>query len=388
MAILLLAKVCGMDGAIYFYYVPSTSLAILEEDDEFYYLNENLNEMAINTYSYYQDEVIKSTVIIGETTYGYAIEKIYPLLDRFDAQRKLIDIKFYERLEKDLLTGCIMPPITLAFVNKHLDQLDSLQEITDFINSNIEHGYILDGIQRMNTLVRANKREDAVLNLEKPLLLNIILAKNADMLLYRMITLNNGQKPMSPRHQIEILTKEIFKFEDLDIDVQSEKDRSEKIIRGAFNLGDISKAYLAFLTNAVHNENNKIISEKMDQILVGRIFDANITNSSIQFEDVLELIDRLAKNNINKKWLKVVNNLIGFSVGIRDSFDFINSLNADRFSTMIEVFEEAFKAVNPSKVNLGKFRRELSKLWIEKIETYQDYSALQLTEVFINETAV
>ena len=344
--------------------------------------------MKIKTYSFYQDKVINSKVVIGETTYEYAIKKIYPLLDRFDAQRKLIDIKFYERLENDLLTGCIMPPITLAFVNKELEDLSSLDEITEFINENIDNGYILDGIQRMNTLVRANERDDAELNLESPLLLNIILAKNADMLLYRMITLNNGQKPMSPRHQIEILTKEIFKFDELEINIQSEKERSEKIIRGAFNLGDISKAYLAFLTNAVHNENNKIISEKMDQILVGRIFDANITNSAIQFEDVLGLIDKLAQNDINKKWLKVVNNLIGFSVGIRESFKFISSLDAERFSDMTEIFEEAFKAVNPSKVNLGKFRRELCKLWIKNLETYHDYTSLQLTEVFINETAV
>jgi hypothetical protein len=239
----------------------------------------------------------------------------------------------------------------------------------------------------MNTLIRAKESTEGDLDLDKPLLLNIILAKNADMLLYRMITLNNGQKPMSPRHQIEILTKELFKFDDLEIDVQSEKDRSEKIIRGAFNLGDISKAYLAFLTNAVHNDNNKIIGEKMDQILVGRIFDANITKSNIEFENVLSLIDRLAQNETNKRWLKVVNNLIGFSVGILNSFNFINQVESDRFSSMTDIFEEAFKAVNPSKVNLGKYRRELSSLWIKNLEKYQDYSALQLTEVFINETA-
>ena len=33
-----------------------------------------------------------------------------------------------------------------------------------------------------------------------------------DRLLYRMITLNNGQKPMTARHQIEILASNIFDF--------------------------------------------------------------------------------------------------------------------------------------------------------------------------------
>ena len=98
----------------------------------------------------------------------------------------------------------------------------------------------------MPTLARGP--EDPALFLESPLLLNIIISPNKDMLLYRMITLNNGQKPMTARHQIEILTQELFNFEDYNMDVQTEKERSEKIKRGAFNLGDISKGYLAFLT--------------------------------------------------------------------------------------------------------------------------------------------
>lgn len=343
----------------------------------------------IETYKFHKDDVIESLVISAETDYKYAIENIYPLMDRFQSQRKLIDIKFYQRLERDIIKGCIMPPLTIAFVNKEMHALDNLDEITTYINENISQGYILDGLQRMNTLVRANdSSEGNKLDLGRPLLLNIIVSKNADMLLYRMITLNNGQKPMSPRHQIEILTKEIFKFEDLDISVQSEKDRSEKIIRGAFNLGDIAKGYLAFLTNAVHNENNKIISEKMDQILVGRIFDANVTESELEFEDVLTLIDKLASDETVKKWLKVVNNLIGFCVGIRSSYKEVGMIEAQEFAQLTEVFEEAFKGVNPSKVNLGKYRRELSEHWISNIQKFRKYGPDELLEVFINLTAV
>ncbi|GAB5518931.1 MAG: hypothetical protein RhofKO_11820 [Rhodothermales bacterium] len=342
----------------------------------------------INTYSSHRDNVINSIVVTAETTYRYAIAKIFPLIDRFDAQRKLVDTRFYQRLERDIIKGCIMPPITIAFVNKQLGELREIDSITAYINSNIESGYILDGLQRMNTLVRANSKEDSALDLDRPLLLNIILAKNADMLLYRMITLNNGQKPMSPRHQIEILTKEIFKFDDFDISVQTEKERGEKIIRGAFNLGDIAKGYLAFLTNAVHNENKKIIEEKMDQILVGRIFDANTTDSDLEFEDVLHVIDRFSNDATAKKWLKTVNNLIGFCVGIRASFDDLNQMEAELFARLTEVFEDAFKSVNPSKVNLGKYRRELSSHWIARIAQYAGYDSNQLTEVFVDLTAV
>ena len=221
-------------------------------------------------YSEYKDLVIKSQVLLADISYKKAMTDLYPLVNRLDAQRKLLDTKFYKRLERDILDGCIMPPITIAFVNSEKEEI---KDINKYIEDNISKAYILDGIQRLNTLKRA--QEQLGFDFDKKLLLNIIISQSKDMLLYRMITLNNGQKPMTPRHQIEILTQELFDFKDLDIDIQTEKERSEKIVRGAFNLGDISRGYLAFLTDNVHNENTKIIGEKMDQILVGRILDSN-----------------------------------------------------------------------------------------------------------------
>lgn len=132
------------------------------------------------------------------------------MIDRFDAQRKLLDIKFYERLEKDIVNGCMIPPITLAFVSKDMASEKELDIINKYINDNIKEGFILDGIQRINTLFRANELNYEAFPRRSSLLLNIIISESSDMLLYRMITLNNGQKAMSPRHQIEILTKGLF----------------------------------------------------------------------------------------------------------------------------------------------------------------------------------
>ncbi|RFZ83511.1 hypothetical protein DYU05_11390 [Mucilaginibacter terrenus] len=256
-----------------------------------------------------------------------------------------------------------MPHITLAFVKKDISELEYKSDvIADFVNKNIDSGYILDGIQRLNTLKRASGNPK--LNYNSPLLLNIIISPNKDMLLYRMITLNNGQKPMTARHQIEILTQELFNFEDYSMDVQTEKERSEKIKRGAFNLGDISKGYLAFLTGNVHNENNKIIDEKMDQILVGRILDSNLEDVNVEFTEVLDLIDRLSKDESIKQWLMVNNNLIGFCVGVKSYYQQLKNVELNVFKQQIEKFESAFKGVNPSKVNLGKIRRDLSFYFI------------------------
>lgn len=335
--------------------------------------------MSINIFDKANDGVINSVVATGKTTYQYAIDNLFPLIDRFSAQRKSQDKKFYARLERDILDHCLMPPITIAFVEQNFEP-NSEEEIAQYISNNIHSGYILDGIQRLNTLNRAS--EDERFDGAQSLYINVIISPTEDKLLYRMITLNNGQKPMTPRHQIEILTQELFDFTDIDITIQSEKERAENVIKGSFDLGDVSKAYLAFLTGAVNNDNNKIIGEKMDQIIVGRIMDKQPSDDDIEFKEVITEIDRLCSNSEVKKWLKVGNNLIGFSVGIKVSHQKIKESNADEFSGAIELFESAFKAINPSKVNLGKFRRELSQKFIENYEQYSNFDEMELVEEF------
>jgi hypothetical protein len=332
----------------------------------------------MNIYNEYKDKVIRSQVLLADISYEQAMVDLFPLVNRLEAQRKLLDTKFYKRLERDIIDGCIMPPITIAFVNSSSDEIKNTSE---YIKKNISEAYILDGIQRLNTIKRAQGQLG--FDGDRKLLLNIIISPSKDMLLYRMITLNNGQKPMTPRHQIEMLTHELFDFSSLDITIQTEKERSEKTIQGSFNLGDVARGYLAFLTDNVHNENTKIIGQKMDQILVGRILDSNITNSKIEFQDVIKEIDRLAKTNESiKKWLKTSNNLIGFCVGVKHNFEAIKNTSKENFNSQIDKFEEAFKAINPSKVNLGKFRRDLSKYFITNYNEILEMDSDELIERF------
>ena len=46
-------------------------------------------------------------------------------------------------------------------------------------------------------------------------------------------------------------------------------------------------------------------------------------------------------------------------------------------------FDVAFNSVNPSKVNLGKYRRELSALYLKNIETWKDLEENDVVEKFI-----
>lgn len=335
--------------------------------------------MTIEFFDAVEDKVIGSIVASGKTSYQFALDKLFPLTDRFDAQRKTQDKKFYKRLERDIIDGCVMPPLTIAFVDSNFNDLD-LDKITSFINNNIESGYILDGIQRLNTIYRIKDQES--FNKDLPIYINVIISPTEDKLLYRMITLNNGQKPMTPRHQIEILTKELFDFSDLEINIQTEKEKSKNTIKDSFSLSDISKSYLAFLTGEVNNENNKIIGEKMDQIIVGRIMDKQPDKSDFDFKSVLKLVEKLALNSRAKSWLKVSNNLIGFCVGLKASHDYVSNVDGDDFSDSVELFDKAFGAINPSKVNIGKYRRILSRTFIGNYEEYSAMDELELIERF------
>jgi hypothetical protein len=341
--------------------------------------------MAIVVNSRHQDAVIDSIFLTGQADYRFALENFFPLISRFDAQRKLQDQRFYKRLERDLILGCIMPPITLAFINSEDADISTIDKAGSFINANIANAYILDGIQRINTLKRASTAEN--FDATRPILVNVIISKAYDPLLYRMITLNNGARPMTARHQIEILTKELFDFSRLNnISVQSEKERGEKIVRGAFNLGEISSAYLAHLTDNVNNENNKIIEEKMNEILVSRVMDSGVNRSGVDFKDIVTEIDRLCENEDCRRWLKVSNNLIGFAVGIKKSYDYIRGLSPAAFSVGTAKFDEAFDALNPSKVNLGRYRRELSRDFIAEFERLETADSDELIEYMVNKT--
>jgi len=333
-----------------------------------------------------KDDVIESYVGLGKTTYEVALNDLYPLINRFDAQRKIQDKKFYRRLQNDLIEGCIMPPITIAFIDRNRTDLSQKEAFNNFVNNNLANGYILDGLQRLNTLKTASEHEGFDIN--RVAYINVIVAESQDKLLYRMITLNNGQKPMTPRHQIEILTAEMFDFNRLNnISIQTEKERSEKIIRGSFNLGDISRAYLSFLTGNVNNENNKIIDEKMDEILVSRVLDNRDASFRLKFENILDLVDALCINSKCKEWFKVNNNLIGFCVGIRDSYQYIRDINADNFAEMVTLFDVSFESINASKVNLGKYRRQLSAEFIKNYQDFIDYSEEDLIEHFVEFTS-
>jgi len=314
----------------------------------------------ITIFSEDDDEVISGKFLTAVTDYSFGVERLFPLVGKLDIQRRLQSPRFYDRLKRDLLKGCIMPNLTLAFVVGR-DQLQGI-DLASFVKQRIDEAFVLDGIQRLNTLKRA--AEEGNLDLTRPLFLNIIICPSIDNLLYRMITLNNGQKPMSARHQIEILASNLLDFNQLPITVQTEKESARGKPVPGFRKADIIKAYIAFLGNLVDIDNQKIIEEKMDELIADSVLDTDITADHLEFSSVLHLIVSLLRNEYVSAWLKVANNLIGFSVGIKKSFETITDTPLEDFEVSVRTFEEAFGSIKVSKIKLGQVRRRLVEHFI------------------------
>lgn len=334
----------------------------------------------MNIYEIDFDEVINAVVVSGSITYREAVEKLVPLISKTEFQRKLQDKKFYEKLERDIVDGCIMPSLTIAFVDKTISKGSKKDEVTEYFEKNHKKSFVLDGIQRLNTLSRVSSSKE--IDLERKLYLNIVFSDSVDKLLYRMITLNNGQKPMTPRHQVEVMMANAFDFKKLGIEVQTEKERAVKIKMNSFNKSDLVQAYLAYMADSPMVDNKKIIQDKMDELIVSKIVSAEKVDRDSTFENVIKAIARFQESPTSLKWLKQANNLVGFAVGMKTSFKIIQELSVEEFENSIKTFDQAFSDFNPSKIKLGKLRRELSYDYFKNYSKLRELDSLELLEYF------
>lgn len=326
------------------------------------------------------DGVVDAVVSLGRVDYGYALEHLYPLVDRLDIQRNVQNPKFYARLQRDILRRCLMPPITLAFVvDEHADKATTKSTFQKYVEEHISEGFVLDGIQRLNTLHRAKMTSPDEFPDNQSLFLNVILCSSVDNLLYRMITLNNGQRPMSARHQVEILANNAFSFEDGSIAFATEKDK-KRSRPGLFKRADFELAYMAFLSSSIAIDSQKLIQEKLDELLASKILERDPVSESLEFYEVLELISKLTKQQRIDDWFRLTNNLIGFAASIRNSYEAIKDSSPEDFEKFVEVFEDAFRSFDVSKIKLGRARRMAVSYVISKFDDLRQLDSSEITE--------
>jgi len=114
--------------------------------------------------------------------------------------------------------------------------------------------------------------------------------------------------------------------------------------------------------------------------------ESSLTDEDVSFSAILEEVGRLSEHPDVKTWLRLGNNLIGFTVGAKQSLATLKNIAPDDFAMIISKFDRAFDAINPSKVNVGKIRRELSAFFVSHIHAYVDAPVGEIETAFFEQT--
>lgn len=192
----------------------------------------------------------------------------------------------YSLLKEDILKECIIPPIVLASTSRP-DFDGSPDELLDGVLNDPDGLKILDGLQRSLSIVEVyNNNREYFDGLEEPYLIRVevYLSISDTGILYRMLTLNTGQTPMTLRHQLEIL---FSKYADDEIDgVRVLREVDEASVRSIndYRFSDLVEGYTSFL------ERNELPIDRFDILQTVRTmkFISDESSEKIEFSDFVK----------------------------------------------------------------------------------------------------
>ena len=201
-------------------------------------------------------------------------------------QRNIIKgTKAYATLRADLRRGCLLPPIVLALKNLSLpaamkgliasgqpivETAEALQQISQAITSSSPSDvYIIDGLQRTNAIQQTLSEISDPSEVEAFLAIQLRFELWLDIpfgaLAYRMLVLNAGQKPMSIKHQIEVLSMKLEEELGLipGIDIYKSTEARRRTKAGQFQLAKLAQAFQAWLQGQPNLDVRNAIMEQM-----------------------------------------------------------------------------------------------------------------------------
>lgn len=195
-----------------------------------------------------KDARINSTNYMIELTMREYYELSRNILDNNDYQRRRVksSTSVYSLLREDLKRGCLMPPIVLA-----LKADADVRNIESIIKEHKDDLVILDGLQRSYTIqdvVNELGIDSNAPALNNKIRLEVYVGINKLGILYRMLTLNTGQTPMSTRHQIEIIYSDYLNHPyNVNIRLIREVDEATPRGLGEYRFRDIIEGFTSFL---------------------------------------------------------------------------------------------------------------------------------------------
>lgn len=231
----------------------------------------------------------------------------------FAIQRKREAHKAYGRLKDDIRLGASLPTITLAlkpeYVHGATEVIGNPEELSKYL-SMPGRCNILDGLQRTYILDDLRK-EKFQFREGQELLLEIWVESNLEKLVYRIIVLNAGQKPMSARHQIELLFASLhMAIEEKigSIKLVTERDQKRRRKPRIYPLQVVISGYQAFVSGATELNKDNLISQ---QLQIDNALDMGEESIRSQFSDFIEFFKIYAK--LDEEVFRVYSNSNGDS---------------------------------------------------------------------------
>lgn len=260
--------------------------------------------MALIQLSSHHDNKVNAQNHLIEMTYKSYIELSQSILENNEFQRNRVNkaTSVYSLLKNDIKEGCIIPSLVLA----KTDGNTNIETDTDL---DPEHLIILDGLQRTYTLIDAynelqRKPEDRdVLQTfcDRKIRIEIYTGINRLGILYRMLTLNTGQTPMSMRHQIEILYSDLIECGIDNIRLFREVESKESNSLGNYRFKEIIEGFHSYL------EKTEFPIDRFDLLknikALGSIKNENLTDHDT-FQEFVKTYDMFVHkiNEIFNKW--------------------------------------------------------------------------------------
>ncbi|MFT6676946.1 MAG: hypothetical protein ACJAVM_003155 [Sulfitobacter sp.] len=230
------------------------------------------------------DQRIKCFMVNARVDYEWYLKTTQGSEENLSIQRDIIKgSKNYRTLRADLRKGCVLPAIVLAANDLDIASLFTYDNSLGFIDMRevtrqeiqasmnevaTDKIYIVDGLQRTNALreTMSELEGDELLGfLGRSLRVEIWVNIPFYSLAYRMLLLNAGQKPMSMKHQIDILSRGLR--EDLigidRIEIFTVRDHKRRVGPGQYHLSTLAQAFQAWLQKSPNVDMSNLIAERL-----------------------------------------------------------------------------------------------------------------------------
>ncbi len=213
-------------------------------------------EVSVKLSSDLYDSRINARNILIEVSIGKYIDLIKDAVDKNIFQRKRVQSSktVYALLKEDLIKQCIIPPIVLALTTKFDFEKDDAISFQTKLTEEKDHLVILDGLQRTHTmldlvdeLISTSEHEKLERLMKSKIRVEIYIGLNRLGILYRMLTLNTGQTPMSLRQQIEMLYLDYLEKSTNDIQLFREVEEKRAKGNNQYSFKDVIEGFNSYL---------------------------------------------------------------------------------------------------------------------------------------------